>query len=98
MHFRASIQIVHSQHLSEGALDPLPHRIRLLVSLTTLAAILVVTTAAFARSTSWSQHQCNVAAVTWARTHPHTLAYKAKYVAYLKQLTKLHGCKFAHLP
>ena len=78
----------------------MPHRIslRLLVFVTTIAAILVATAAAFASSTGWSQHQCNVASVTWGRTHPHTLAYKAKYVAYLKQLTKLHGCKFAHLP
>lgn len=90
----------HFQHLSEGSLSPLPHRIspRLLVVLTALVALLVATTAAFASSTGWSQHQCNVASVTWARTHPHTLAYKAKYVAYLKQLTKLHSCKFAHLP
>jgi hypothetical protein len=36
--------------------------------------------------------------VTWGRTHPHTPAYKKKFVAYLKQLEKLHGCKFAHLP
>lgn len=90
----------HSQHLSEGALSHLAHRItlRLLVVLTTLAAILIATTAAFASSTGWSQHKCNVAAVTWARTHPHTPAYKAKGVAYLKQLKKRPGCKFAHLP
>lgn len=75
------------------------HRIslRLLVFLTTLAAILVVTTAAFASSTGWSQHKCNVASVTWARTHLTTPAYKAKYIAYLKQLKKRHGCRFAHL-
>ena len=59
---------------------------------------LAVTTAAFAGSTGWSQHRCNVANVTWARTHPHTLAIKAKYVVYLKQLTKQHGCNFPHLP
>jgi hypothetical protein len=78
----------------------LTHRIslRLLAFLTTLATILVATTAASASSTGWSRHQCDVAAVTWARTHPHTGAYRAKYVAYLKQLAKLHGCKFAHFP
>lgn len=77
---------------------PLRISLRLLVVLTALASILVASTAASARNAAWSQHHCNVAAVTWARTHPHTLAYKAKYVAYLKQLEKLHSCKFAHLP
>ncbi len=96
----ASGLTARSQHRSEGALSPLPHRIslRLLVFLTTLTTTLAVTTAAFAGSTGWSQHRCNVANLTWARTHPHTLAIKTKYVVYLKQLTKQHGCKFAHLP
>ena len=96
----ASGLTARSQRRSEGALSPLPHRIslRLLVFLTTLATILIATTAAFASGTGWSQHQCNVAMVTWARTHPHTSAYRARYVAYLKQLTKLHGCRVAHLP
>jgi len=78
----------------------LTHRtsLRVLVFLTTLATILIPTTAAFESGTGWSQHQCDVAMVTWGRTHPHTPAYRAKYVAYLKQLTKLHGCRFAHLP
>jgi hypothetical protein len=81
-------------------LSPLQHRItqQLLALLATLAATLVAATAASASSTGWSRHQCDVAMVTWARTHPHTLAYKAKYVAYLKQLSKLHGCKLPHLP
>ncbi len=76
------------------------HRLslRLLFLLTLLVTAAATTSAAFATSAGWSQHRCNVAAVTWVRTHPHTLAYKAKYVAYLKQLEKLHGCKFAHLP
>jgi len=39
----------------------------------------------------WSKHQCNVAAVTYARTH-HTS--KAAGAAYLKRLNKLHGCTF----
>ena len=77
---------------------PLRISLRLLVVLTALASILVASTAASARNAAWSQHQCNVAAVTWVRTHPHALAYKVKYVGYLKQLEKLHGCKFAHLP
>lgn len=55
-------------------------------------------TAAAAKSAAWSKHQCDVASVSWARTHPHTAAYKKKYVAYLKHLEKRHGCKFAHLP
>jgi hypothetical protein len=71
--------------------------------LTALVAVAVAvafstSTAAYAKTAGWSQRKCDVAAVTWARTHPHTVAYKAKYVLYLKQLRALHGCKFAHLP
>ena len=44
-----------------------------------------------ATGVKWSQHKCNVVAVTYARTHHNS---KAAGAAYLRGLNKQHGCTF----
>jgi hypothetical protein len=66
------------------------HRYRL-VAVAAAASLAASAAPAFAHVDGWSQHQCNVAMVTWARQH-HNLG-KAAFVAYVKQLDKTHGCK-----
>lgn len=76
-------------------LTPLRTSMRLLAFVVVLATGLLITPATFARSAGWTQHKCNVVAVTWVRTHHPA---KPKLLAYVKQLKAQHGCTFAHMP
>jgi hypothetical protein len=57
-----------------------------------LLALSLTVVSANAVTEGWSNQQCKAAAVSWARHHP--TAGNAPITAYLKKLTKLHGCHY----